>query len=138
MSNPVLDYFSGSRSETLSEASLDAFQDLLNKTRNLPEPDYRSLIQESFAGFTGSNISPAQQESYERFFKAAGVKSPGEISSYVTQDLAMRPENYGYLPLNETAEKMAAYYGAPNVKDGKFTGTYGRGFDRLEGRPNYA
>ena len=138
MSNPVLDYFSGSRSETLSEASLDAFQDLLNKTRNLPEPDYRSLIQESFAGFTGGNISPGQQESYERFFKAAGVKSPGEISSYVTQDLAMRPENYGYLPLNETAEKMAAYYGAPNVKDGKFTGTYGRGLGKIQGRPNYA
>ena len=98
MSNSVLDFFSGSRSQSLTEDTLAAFQDLLNKTRNLPEPDYRSLIQESFAGFTGGNISPAQQEGYERFFKAAGVKSPGEISSYVTQDLAMRPENYGYLP----------------------------------------
>jgi hypothetical protein len=138
MSNAALDYFSGSRSGTLSEASLDAFQDLLNKTRNLPEPDYRSLIQESFAGFTGGNISPGQEEGYKRFFEAAGIKSPGEISSYVTQDLAMRPGNYGYLPLNETAEKMAAYYGAPNVKDGKFTGTYGRGLGKIQGRPNYA
>lgn len=135
----TLDFFAGSKSNTLTKDTLAAFQDLLNKSRNLPEPDYRSLIQESFAGFTGGNISPGEEESYERFFKAAGVKSPGEISSYVTQDLAMRPENYGYLPLNETAEKMAAYYGAPNVKDGKFIGTYGRGLDRIEGRPtNYA
>lgn len=137
MSNAVLDYFSGSKSGTLTEASLDAFQDLLNKTRNLPEPNYKDVIQGAFAGFTGGNISPDQMEGYKRFFESTGIKSPGEISSYVTQDLAMRPGNYGYLPLNESAEKMAAYYGTPNVKEGKFTGTFGRGVGNIQGRPNY-
>ena len=134
----ALDYFAGSKSRTLTKTSLDAFQDLLNKTRNLPEPNYEDVIQGAFAGFTGGNISPDQMEGYKRFFESAGIKSPGEISSYVTQDLAMRPENYGYLPLNESAEKMAAYYGTPNVEEGKFTGTYGRGLGSIQGRPNYA
>ena len=133
-----VDWLAGSSQETSSKATLDAFQELLNQAKNISEPNYNDLIQGAFAGFTGTNVSPGQMEGYKRFFESAGIRSPGEISSYVTQDLAMRPENYGYLPLNESAEKMAAYYGMPNVKDGKFTGTYGRGLGKIEGRPNYA
>lgn len=134
----ALNLFAGSRSGTLTKETLAAFQDLLNKTRNLPEPEYGKIIKGAYSGFTGKDtITEDQTKKYEDFLKALGVKSPGEVASYVTQDLASKPENFGYLPLSEKAESMAAYYGAPNVSNGKFTGTYGRGLGFIQGRPDY-
>lgn len=133
-----LDYYAGSRSKTLTEQTLDAFQDLLNKSQEQPEPEYSDLITGAYRGFTGKDdITEEQTKQYEDLLKSLGIMSPGEITAFVTEDLAFKPENFGYLPLNETAEKLSAFYGSPNVEDGKFTGTYGRGIDKIQGRPSY-
>jgi hypothetical protein len=133
-----LDWLAGSSQKTAAQDTLAAFQDLLNQAKNIGEPDLGVLVPAAYSSFkSGKAIPQSELTKYEKYFNAAGIKSPGEITSYVTQDLAARPENRGYLPLSEDEEKMAAYYGAPNVFGGKYTGLYGRGLGKIEGRPGY-
>jgi len=107
----------------------------------IPEPgNYDALIGGAYSQTKGGAIPFPYLQKYRNYFQGAGIRSPQDITAFITQDIMAKPGNVAGLTQDDYRKKMASYYGQENVnpETGMYTGTFGPGIkDRIEGRPNY-
>lgn len=106
----------------------------------IPEPgNYDALIGGAYQQATGSAIPFFVSKNYRDYMQGAGIRDPRDITAFVTQDIMAQPGNVAGLTQDDYRKKMASYYGQENVnpETGMYTGTFGRGTSKIQGRPNY-
>ena len=106
----------------------------------IPEPgNPDALIGGAYQRATGSAIPFFDLQNYRNYFQGVGIRDPNDITAFVTQDIMAKPGNVAGLTQDDYRKKMASYYGQENVnpETGMYTGTFGRGLGKIEGRPNY-
>lgn len=126
----------------LQSAAGTAIANRLNPAEiEIPEPDnYDALISGAYSQTKGGAIPFSDLQKYRNYFQGAGIRSPQDITAFITQDIIAKPGNVAGLTQDDYRKKMASYYGQENVnpETGMYTGTYGRGLGKIQGRPNYA
>lgn len=122
-------------------AGTSIFNRLNPQEIQLPEPsNIDALISGAYSQSTGSAIPFFDLQNYRNYIQGADIRSPQDITSFVTQDIAAKPGMTSRTFQSPDRKKMEAYYGLENIdpETGYYTGRYGRGLSKIiKGRPDY-